>query len=448
MLSRCCSRKRIGLALLLSIVLMLSGCSVRSENETMPFIQPVYPPLQHHLRATLYFAKPDGNLSPEIRLIDLDQSISAENGLVRQLIAGPAGGLLPIISNTTALNYVYIVEDTAYIDLSLVKQQQLAQFSSACIQSLHDAFNVSYLVMSVDGNTANNSFGGVVSATPQRDTTTAYVQLFFPDKRGQYIIPVVRHISKPAVGNEAKAILDALQDGSIRTDLLTAMDNDGVVLSSLNQTGSRLDVYLQTEQNRISLYGYACLAMSLLRNVPKVEEVRINVNGDWVRDVPGLAGEGSFNIASLEDILGGLINLYFAGADGKNLVKVPRSVSFKDAADPLTAVKEIIRGPLDVEKAGILNVLPAGVKTSDILTLHRNEDLAILDLKSTFYQAGSTSKEEAEKLLLYAIVNALTERADIQSVLFLNNGANVETLSGTISLYKPLLRNPGLVLQP
>ncbi len=449
MLNRCCYRNRRGLALLLCICIVaaLASCSANTRSEKMPFIQPAYPPLQHRLRAALYFAQTDGSLSSEIRLIDLDQSLSPENGLVKQLIAGPSGNLLPVINNTAVLNYAYIVEDTAYVDLSQTKQP-LALFSTACVQSLHHAFGISYLVLTVDGHKPANTTDGVVSVIPPKDESSSYVQLFFPDKRGQYIIPVVRHISKSSKSSMAKAIFSALQDGPTRTDLLAAMDTDGITLSAIKQSGTRIDLYLTVDQNGLELYGYACLAMSIFRNIPKISEVRINLNGDWVHDVPGLAGEGTFTVSSIKDILGGMIKLYFAGADGKSLALVTRSVSFKEAADPLTPIREIMRGPLDIEKSGILNVLPAGMKASDLVSLQRSEDLAILDLKPSFYQACTALSEEAERLLLYAIVNSLTERAGIQSVLFLQDGANTETLSGTISLAKPLLRNPGLIKQP
>ena len=461
MLNRCCCRSKRGLALLLCVLQIaalcalalfgsasLAGCSANNRIEKMPFVEPAYPPLQHRLRASLYFAQADESLSAEVRLIDLDQSESPENGLVKQLIAGPTGNLLPVISDGAVLNYCYIVDDTAYVDLSMAKQQSLALFSSACVQSLHNAFGTSYLALTVDGQKPGNAQNGIVSAIPQKDESSCYVQLFFPDKRGQYVIPAVRHITKPANASMAKSIFSALQDGPTRTDLLFAIDPDSVTLSSEKQTGTGMDLYLKAEPNSIPLYGYACLAMSMLRNVPKVNLVRINVNGEWIHDVPGMAGEQGFTAASVKDIVGGLIKLYFAGADGKSLMQISRSVSFKEAADPLTPIKEIIRGPLDVEKTGIMNVLPPGVKTSDLVSLQRSESMAILDLKPSFYQSCSTLTEEAERLLLYAIVNSLTERAKISSVLFLQNGANTDTLSGTISLSKPLLRNPGIIIQP
>ena len=46
---------------------------------------------------------------------------------------------------------------------------------------------------------------------------------------------------------------------------------------------------------------------------------------------------------------------------------------------------------------------------------------------------------------MYGIVNALTERQDIDQVLFLREGESAQTFDGDIVLAKPLLRNPGLI---
>ena len=443
------SHKRKWMAWMACFLLVLSGCHSSAQTEKMPFIAPVYPPLQHHLRAALYYALPDGSLTSEIHLIDLDHSISAENGLVKQVIDGPTGNLFPVIDKKTVLNYVYIVEDTAYVDISVSKQQSLVQFSKSCMQSLHDAFDISYIVLTVDGRMPLHAINGIEGLSLQKDDASKYIQLFFPDKRGQYIIPAVRHIAIPSDSDLATAVMDALRNGPVSSDLSAAMDSEGISLTSIRRSGQTLSVYLAVaEQSAIDLQGYSCIAMSMLRNIPNVREVRINMNNTWVRDVPGLNGADAFTIDSISSILGGMIKLYFAGADGASLVAVNRSVPFKEAADPLSAIKEIIRGPLDVEKQGIMNVLPAGIKLSDILTLQHDDIMAILDLKASFYQACSGLSEDAEKLLLYSFVNALTERADIHSVLFLSDGTNAETLSGTVSLSVPLLRNPGLIMQP
>ena len=71
--------------------------------------------------------------------------------------------------------------------------------------------------------------------------------------------------------------------------------------------------------------------------------------------------------------------------------------------------------------------------------------MGILNLSQAFFDACSDITAESELLLTYAIVNALTERADIQQVLILCEGENVQTFDSDIVLARPLLRNPGLI---
>ena len=83
--------------------------------------------------------------------------------------------------------------------------------------------------------------------------------------------------------------------------------------------------------------------------------------------------------------------------------------------------------------------IPCLLYTSDLIALNFSDD---------FYTACQDLTEKEERQLVYAIVNAVTQRADIKQVLFLNEGKNVDSISGHIILRKALLANPGLVQTP
>lgn len=438
------------LALALAAVLTLHGCGARPVEESMPYIAPQYPPLRHQLRVALYFPKADGTYASEIHLISLDGGKAPEVGVAEALINGPAAPLLPVVLGDVRLNHAYIVQDTAYVDVSLSQQQTLSAFTRALALTLNEAFDVAYLVLTVDGHVPEGAQRGVEPCMPKREETPLYFQIYFPEADGEYIIPLVRHIAMPPGTSMVGSIFGSLKDGPLGTDLQAALDEEGdITLDDVRIADRTLNLYLSVpDQGRIAHDGYACIAMSMLRNVPGVRAVRIHVNGERVRDVPGANDAGLFTVASMADMLGGFVTLYFAGADGHRLTAINRAVAQRTAAAPLTALEEILRGPHEAEKTGLMNVFPADIKVEDILSLRRHNDLAVLDLSSAFYQACEGLTEDAERLLIYAIVNAITERKDINKVLFMNEGTNVETLSGAISLQKPLIRNPGLIMLP
>ena len=387
----------------------------------------------------------DKTLAEEIRLIDLESAPSPEYGVIRGLMNGPSGALMPVLNPESALRHVYIVQDTAFVDISLEKPQDTALFARACARTLYEAFNVSYLILTVDGHMPADADGPVKLCNPQKEEGAQYAILLFPDMRGQYIIPAVRRIADASEQIGVRTLFDALRNGPSGTQVEAAMGGD-VRLERFSQADETLELFLRVpEGERVHLYGYACLAMSMLGNISAARRVHISENGQPVRDVPGIGEEGIFTAESIADILGGQVTLYFAAADGLRLERVTRSVPLHEAGDPLTAVREMLRGPLDTEKSGVLNILPAGVEVSDALSIGRDDNLAVLDLSEQFFQACADLPEEAEKLLLYSMVNALTERADIHFVLFLREGANVQTLGGFISLFKPLIRNPGII---
>lgn len=416
----------------------------------MPFIEPQYPPLAHHLRVPLYFATEDGKLESEIRLIDLDVQSSPEAGVVSGLILGPEGAIQPVISSDTTVNYVVIESDTVYVDLALTHSQPLLRFTQSLARTMGEAFGSTYLVLTINGHMPSTTSRSVELCVQSKVEDTAIYQLYYPEKRGQYIVPIIRHVKATAQSDAVQGIFDALMESPVSGDLLGLSNSDSDVrFIRYGRSGDKLSLYIAVpEEDRIDLYGYACIAMSMLRNVAGVRFVRININNAWVKDVPGMDANGGFTVGSLFDITGIMVKLYFAGANGNMLVGVNRAVPFLLAQDPLIAVKEILRGPLDSDPKGITNVFPPNVQQDDFLSFRRHNDLAVIDLSASFYAACANLSLDAEKLLLYAIVNTVTERKDINAVLFTSVGANAQTLSGTISLYRSLLRNPGIISAP
>lgn len=94
-----------------------------------------------------------------------------------------------------------------------------------------------------------------------------------------------------------------------------------------------------------------------------------------------------------------------------------------------------------------------GMKEEYILDIYVNNGIAVLDLDKTFYEGLSkyinnensiVDGNVSERLIIYGIVNSLTEVYYIDSVLFLCNGENIKTLKN-VYLGAPLYKNIGLI---
>lgn len=452
MWKRCCSHKfRQGLSILLAAgigLFVLASCQGETMVEQMPYVEPQAPPTRNDVRAPLYFLQQEGGdaFVAEVRQMQVPAMQTPEQVVVSELIRGPGGELFPVAPRGAALQSVALVQDTAFIDLVISEGSdlmRLATFRTACALTLSETFGISYVVLTVNGTLPAQLINGVEAANRERDAL--YLMTYYPARTGQYVVPSVRLTSR---GRDLiQTLFDAVKDGPAASDVAQIFRSgsqaqlgthrivDGLVTLSFTLPGNE----------DLSLMSYAALAMTMLQNIPGAQRVQMSVNGERVIDVPGLAADGTFTQDSLRNFQGGLVKLYFLSQNGRMLVPVRRAVSLLDAANPVTIVREMAKGPVEGEQEAAMSILPPNIATDDVLSYTQDGSLGVLNLSDAFFEACSGITAEAELLLTYGIVNALTEREDIQQVLILREGENAQTFDGDIVLAKPLLRNPGLI---
>ena len=88
-----------------------------------------------------------------------------------------------------------------------------------------------------------------------------------------------------------------------------------------------------------------------------------------------------------------------------------------------------------------------GVKLymKDVLGVEVGDSVAVVNLSGGFYSRCQMLDSAAERRLIYAMVNALTELEGIGAVRFIVEGVSIDTLVQSIYLRTPLLPDPGIV---
>ncbi|MEG0712783.1 MAG: GerMN domain-containing protein, partial [Niameybacter sp.] len=136
-----------------------------------------------------------------------------------------------------------------------------------------------------------------------------------------------------------------------------------------------------------------------------------------------------------------IITLYFPNLTDQLLHKEQREIRVNNNT-PLEnyVIAELIKGP-NIE--GLLGILPADTKVNDIKT---QDGVCQIDLSYDLQvpQVGNLIRED---LIIYAMVNSLTEISKIQKVIFLKDGKkqtefNLSSQSGGV-----FERNEELILQ-
>jgi len=127
------------------------------------------------------------------------------------------------------------------------------------------------------------------------------------------------------------------------------------------------------------------------------------------------------------------------------LTGVSRTVAQGDQWNAKNRLTELFKGPKDKDEETAWPIIPAGTGEKDILDVSVGKDTITLNLSGNFRQRCKDLSEEGETLLVYGIVNTLSEVSGIRKVKFLIEGSSITELGGHLYMQSPFLKNPGLI---
>lgn len=182
-----------------------------------------------------------------------------------------------------------------------------------------------------------------------------------------------------------------------------------------------------------SLLMRSAIVMTLTQ-LEGVSAVKITVNGEPLLD----SNNQSVGYLTASDIITNeesylmnsasySIHLYFANSDGTGLVLEKRTVRLELGQSlPQVLLNEWMKGP---ETEGLLKINEGNIQINDVI--ERN-GIAYVDFGKDFLKHQFTSRFTPE-IVIYSIVNSLTDLTSVNQVQFLIDGEKVEkyrTLSG------------------
>jgi germination protein M len=132
--------------------------------------------------------------------------------------------------------------------------------------------------------------------------------------------------------------------------------------------------------------------------------------------------------------------LYFADAQGQKLVAEERTIEVKQSLTlEYQIVDQLLTGP---ENKTLKSVIPAETKIKDIKT---EDGICYVNLSGDFISKITDTNQA--KLMVFSIVNSLTELDYVNKVQFLIEGEKVEGLHSDFDFSKPFDRNSELLKQ-
>ncbi|MBQ6908057.1 MAG: GerMN domain-containing protein [Clostridia bacterium] len=210
----------------------------------------------------------------------------------------------------------------------------------------------------------------------------------------------------------------------------TAVADKNTEIKSIKNDNGNLTIDFSAEYADAELIStYAVI--KTFSQLTDVNAVKVTANG---RDVLGLGyvtGD-EINLESDDDCATTVL-LYFADEDKGKLVSEYRKINVLDT-QPIEQyiLNELIRGP---KAKGHIGLLP---KNTDLVSVETTDGTCYVNFKK------SLSSKENQELMIYSVVNTLTERNGVNCVQFLIDGKKSDN-AGTPDISMPLYRNESLI---
>ncbi len=226
--------------------------------------------------------------------------------------------------------------------------------------------------------------------------------------------------------DEEKLAMELLSELSNQPDSskLRQTIPDAVKVVSCKRNGYMFVVDFNEEYYKMSATEEVLARAAIVRTLTQIKDVTyvmITVDGEPLTDKKGNT-VGSMEVDDFVENPGEQINtsvkttltLYFADSDGTGLVKEERVVRYSsNIALEKLVVEQLIDGPTT---SGLQQTIPSG---TELITITVADDICYVDLDERFKNQDYTI---TEPVVLYSIVNSLTELQGIDKVQLSING--------------------------
>lgn len=272
-----------------------------------------------------------------------------------------------------------------------------------------------------------------------REDNVKEVSLYFLNRDSSAFSVVDKEVEAENDSELYKKVADALMKGPSGKNYVAVVGKD-VKLNHISSSAGNLTVDFSEEYKDTELLKvYA--AIKTFSKLPGVKKVQITAGG---QEITGTNGEAlgfvtadEINTEWDDDCATGL-RLYFANADKNALVMEYRQVNITDT-QPIEQyiVAELIKGPKYKTSTKLLS------QDTGILSVETTDGTCYVNFKQDFIDKNIASSDLG-RLIIYSIVNSLTERDNVHNVQFLIDGKKTEKF-GDMNISELFLRNEDLI---
>lgn len=274
------------------------------------------------------------------------------------------------------------------------------------------------------------------------------VDLYFMDESGTGIIAEQHEIRYKTGYDFVENTIDELRKGPSVSKHGKIMSSDtslvNIGFSAAEGEGVTVDFsseYLTDNPSKNVLSTYA--VVKSLCSIGWISRVRVTVNGNDITDADGnnlgyiAASDINLETEEYSSELRESI-LYFADSSNKKLVQEKRMIKITDQ-QPIEQyiINELIKGPVNDELHSVLS------DDTVLMSVDVEDNICYLNFKSSFI-SENTGDGMHEQLVIYSIVNSLTELKTINRVQFYMDGKRVNAF-GSFNLKDYISRDTSII---
>lgn len=267
-------------------------------------------------------------------------------------------------------------------------------------------------------------------------------------KKGEYLIYYLNMDKSKIVAEEYDST--GAEDEALVEELLTRLQSApdssklrqtipaNVIVNSFKRNGAYLYVDFSKEYMELKPEEEILVRASIVRTLAQIGEgqlIAFTVNSEPLLSHDGTI-VGSMSADSFVENPGKQINssvettltLYFSNKDGTKLVKETRNVHYNSNTSMEKLIMEqLIEGP---KKSGTMSTVPSGTKLISVSVV---DGVCYVNLSESFKNQNAEVNEE---IVLYSIVNSITESQTVSQVQISINGSTEGKLRFTYDLSK------------
>jgi germination protein M len=442
-------------------------------------------PESRSITAPLNFLSTDGNhLMTEIRQVVVLPNQTDEEAVIQALIKGPLDTRTMSRVLSTSIELVSVEKSGRVLNIELsanytyYSELEMLKVRAALANTLTSLFDIDYINVYVDGmdpgylgmplgafkpTTLDLSLlcDQIIQEQKRITDDDAYderriITFYVPDESGTFLIadPEEKAIETVSSGetverNYLRTVMFGLMTGP-RADLFGGFNLAVEPIVVLDDNNRRTALVILKERPENEILAYGSLVYTITGFLCNISSVTIAIASDNtvgyvpVTRVEGL-GEfenGMFTRADFVGLIGDYVTLYAPHETDYSLIRYTVAVPQSKRSDPEQLIKELFNARSLPERT--VPPLPEGVGEEDVLSIKLCGPVAVVDLSSNFHKQCAELDEREEYLLVYSMVNTLTELAEITSVQFTFDGFTRQKLN-RIDVSGPLFRNFGLI---